>query len=57
MPNAKIKLSMSKPVRRASSKRLGGFQYAGTKIGSVRPRRRVAKLVRYIIRRYPGLTR
>ena len=53
--NAKMKLSISKPVRRASSKRLGGFQYVGTKSGSVRPSRAVAPLVRHIARRSLGL--
>jgi len=37
MSKLKMKLSMSKPVLCARLNRLGGFQYAGTNIGSVNP--------------------
>src|SRR3989344_1508400 len=36
--NANIKLSMSKPVFAAKLNKDGGFQYFGTKRGSVKPR-------------------
>src|SRR3989344_9615057 len=41
---ANIRLSISKPARRAKSKSDGGFQYSGTKSGSVSPRRDVHAL-------------
>src|SRR5581483_7497913 len=44
MPKEKMKLSISNPVVRAKSKRLGGLQYAGTKIGSVKPKGIVNRL-------------
>ena len=55
--NEKIRLSISNPVRWASSNRLGGFQYAGTKIGSVRPKSMVARLTRHITARSTGFVR
>jgi hypothetical protein len=44
MPNENIKLSRSNPVRRARSDTEGGFQYAGTNRGSVRPSSEVQRL-------------
>jgi hypothetical protein len=52
----KIRLSKSNPVRCARPNRLGGFQYSGTKIGSVRPRRLVARLTRSIRARKAGVS-
>ena len=57
MANMKMKLSMSNPVRRASSNRLGGFQYSGTQMGSVRPNTAVARLTRHITGRSCGLVK
>src|SRR5258708_87094 len=47
---------MSNPVFCARSKRLGGFQYRGTKRGSVSPKGIVNKLVCHILRRSLGST-
>src|SRR3989338_2354568 len=44
MPNEKIRLSISNPVRMAKSNKDGGDQYSGTKSGSVNPRSDVHKL-------------
>ena len=57
MPKQKMRLSISKPVVRARSKRLGGFQYAGTKIGSVKPKGVVNRLAHTIILRWRGSAR
>ena len=54
MAKQKIKLSMSKPVVCARLKRLGGFQYRGTKRGSVSPKGIVRRLVFHIFRRSFG---
>jgi len=48
---AKIKLSMSKPVRKAKLNNDGGNQYSGTNNGSVRPRSDVQTLTINISRR------
>ena len=48
---------MSNPVRWANSNRLGGFQYSGTKMGSVRPNAAVTRLTRHITGRNRGLAR
>ena len=50
----KIKLTMSKPVRSASSNKQGGFQNAGTKSGSVSPKSDMNRLVRHIAVRCCG---
>ncbi len=55
MAKLKMRLSMSKPVRCANSNRLGGFQYSGTKMGSVRPNTAVTRLTRHITGRNRGL--
>src|SRR3972149_3280415 len=47
-PKAKIKLSMSNPVACAKLKSDGGFQYSGTKSGSVNPSSEVHKLTKSI---------
>src|SRR5512138_2841620 len=44
IPNEKKRLSISNPVVWARLKSEGGFQYAGTKSGSVSPRNMVQKL-------------
>ena len=49
-----MRLSMSKPVRFARSKRLGGLQYSGTKSGSVSPNGAVNRLAQIISLRYSG---
>ena len=55
-PIAKLKmmLSMSKPVLCANSNRLGGFQYSGTKIGSVNPNGAMNTLARHMAARCRG---
>ena len=50
MPNEKIKLSMSNPVRHARSNRLGGHQYSGTNRGSVTANGAVKRLAQTIAR-------
>lgn len=54
IPNEKIGLSMSKPVRCARSNRLGGSQYSGTKSGSVRPKGAVNAAAQRMARRWAG---
>ena len=46
--NEKRRLSISNPVFWARLKREGGFQYSGTKIGSVKPKGKVNKLTKSI---------
>ena len=50
----KMKLSMSKPVLCANSNRLGGFQYSGTKSGSVNPNGAMKMLAHHIAARCRG---
>ncbi len=54
MPKQKMRLSMSNPVVRARSNRLGGLQYSGTKSGSVRPNGVVNRLAHHIALRWRG---
>src|SRR3546814_2768073 len=54
MPKQKMRLSMSNPVVCARSNRLGGFQYSGTKSGSVRPNGVVNRLAHHIVLRCCG---
>src|SRR3546814_7246405 len=54
MPKQKMRLSMSNPVVCAKSNRLGGFQYSGTKSGSVRPNGVVNRLAHHIVLRCCG---
>ena len=48
----KIKLSMSNPDDCASAIKLGGFQYSGTKSGSVNPNGVMVTLDRHMPTRY-----
>ena len=50
----KIMLSMSNPVLCANSNRLGGFQYFGTKIGSVNPKGAMKTLAHHMVTRCFG---
>lgn len=54
MAKLKMKLSMSKPVVCANSNRLGGFQYSGTKSGSVKPNGAMTQLERHMATRCCG---
>lgn len=54
MAKLKMKLSMSKPVLCANSNKLGGFQYSGTKSGSVKPNGAMITLDRHMATRCCG---
>src|SRR5574338_1000266 len=54
MAKQKMRLSISKPVVRARSNRLGGLQYSGTKSGSVRPNGVVNTLAQSMALRWRG---